>query len=66
VVVAGPTGDPGIASLRDQPPVRAVATVDGTDSAAGRAATVLTLVHVLKASGGAYGASGADGPIPLG
>ena len=66
VVVAGPTGDGAIAALRTQPPIRPVATVDGTETAAGRAATILTLVHVLSPPGGSYGASGADGSVPLG
>ena len=66
VVVAGPIGDPGIAALRSEPPVRPVATVDGTDTPPGRVATILTLVHAVDSPGGSYGASGADGPIPLG
>ena len=66
VVVAGPTGDPSIAALRAEPPVRPVATVDGTDTPAGRVATILTLVHALASTGGSYGASGSDGPVPLG
>ena len=66
VVVAGPTGDGGIAALRTQPPIRPVATVDGTETAAGRAATILTLVHVLTTPGGSFGASGSDAPVPLG
>ena len=66
VVVAGPTGDAGIAALRTQPPIRPVATVDGTETAAGRAATILTLVHVLTTPGGSFGASGSDAPVPLG
>jgi hypothetical protein len=66
VVVAGPTADVGVAGLRSQPPVRPVATVDGTETAAGRVTTVLALVHVLTTPGGSFGASGADSPVPLG
>jgi hypothetical protein len=66
VVVAGPTRDAGIASLRAEAPARPVATVDGTDTAAGRVATVLALVHVLATPGGSFGASGSDAPVPLG
>jgi Copper transport outer membrane protein, MctB len=66
VVVAGPTGDPGITGLRAEAPLPTVATVDGVDTAAGRVATVLTLVHAVDSPGGSYGAAGADGPAPLG
>jgi hypothetical protein len=66
VVVAGPSWDGDIAALRSQPPVRPVATVDGTDRATGRVAAVLALVHVLATPGGSFGASGADGSVPLG
>jgi hypothetical protein len=66
VVVAGPTGDVSIAGLRAAPPVRPVATVDGTETAAGRVASILALVHVLTTPGGSFGASGADSPVPLG
>jgi hypothetical protein len=66
VVVAGPTGDASLGALRAEPPLRAVATVDGTDTATGRVATILTLVHTVTAPGGSYGASGTDGPAPLG
>lgn len=66
VVVAGPTGDAGIAGLRAEPPLRAVTTVDGTDTPPGRVAAVLALVRAVTTPGGAFGASGADGPLPLG
>lgn len=66
VVVAGPTADPGVAGLRATPPIRPVATVDGTDTAAGRVTTVLALVHVLATPGGSFGASGTDAAVPLG
>jgi hypothetical protein len=66
VVVAGPTEDAGIAALRSTPTTRPVATVDGTDTAAGRVAAVLTLIHVLATPGGSFGASGSDAPVPLG
>jgi len=66
VLVAGPTADAGVAGLRSQPPVRPVATVDGTETAAGRVTTILGLVHVLTTPGGSFGASGADSPVPLG
>ena len=66
VVVAGPTADAALAALRSSPPSRPVATVDGTDTTAGRVAAVLTLVHVLTTPGGSFGASGSDAPVPLG
>ena len=66
VVVTGPTRDASIATLRASPPVRPVATVDGSESAAGRVASILALVHVLTTPGGSFGASGADSPVPLG
>ena len=66
VVVAGPTGDDSIAALRSEPPLRAVTTVDGTDTPAGRVAAILALVHAVTTPGGSFGASGADGPVPLG
>lgn len=43
-----------------------VATVDGTDTAAGRAAAVLTLARTFDETGGSFGASGSDGAAPLG
>ena len=66
VVVAGPTGDLSLAGLRAAPPVRPVATVDGTETAAGQVSSTLALVHVLTTPGGSFGASGADSPVPLG
>ena len=69
VVVAGTTADGGegqLGRLRADPASAAVATLDGVDTAAGRVATVLTLQRSLTTPGGAFGASGADGPVPLG
>jgi hypothetical protein len=66
VVVAGPTKDADITTLRSAPPTRPVATVDGTDTAAGQVAAVLALIHVLATPGGSFGASGSDAPAPLG
>lgn len=69
VVVAGTLADGGegqIGRLRAEPVSAEVATVDGVDTAAGRVATVLALTRALSIKGGAFGASGADGPAPLG
>ena len=69
VVVAGVTADGGEGQLgrfRADPASAAVATLDGVDTSAGRVAAVLTLQRSLTTPGGAFGASGADGPVPLG
>ena len=69
VVVAGTTADGGDGQLgrfRADPAAAQVATVDGTDTAAGRTTTVLALARALTTKGGAFGASGSDGPVPLG
>lgn len=69
VVVAGTAADGGagqLGRLRADPAATAVATVDGIDTPAGRLATLLTLQRSLSAPGGAFGASGADGALPLG
>ena len=69
VVVAGATADGGegqLGRLRADPVSAGVATLDGVDTAAGRVATILTLQRSLTTPGGAFGASGADGPVPLG
>ncbi len=58
--------DGQIARLRAEPVSAEVATVDGIDTAAGRVASVLALARALSTEGGAFGASGADGPVPLG
>lgn len=69
VVVAGATADGGEGQLgrfRADPASAAVATLDGVDTSAGRVAAVLTLQRALTTPGGAFGASGSDGPVPLG
>ena len=69
VVVAGTTADGAAGQLtrfRADPVAATVATVDGIDTAAGRVATIRTLARSLITPGGAFGASGADGPLPLG
>ena len=45
---------------------RHVTTVDGSETSAGRVAAVLGLVRAWTKPGGAYGASGSDGAVPLG
>lgn len=64
LVVAGDTGSGDIAAVRGTaaPP----ATVDGIETPAGQVAAVLTLVRQVTVAGGQFGASGIDGPIPVG
>ena len=66
VVVAGDLADgPGqLGRLRTAG--TPAATVDGVESPAGRVAAVMALVRSLTTPGGAFGASGSDGPLPLG
>ena len=60
-------GDAGqLARFRADPVAATVASVDGIDTAAGRVATIRTLARSLTTPGGAFGAAGADGPLPLG
>jgi hypothetical protein len=42
-----------------------IITVDGVESALGQVTTVLGLIRILTEGGGAFGASGEDGAIPL-
>lgn len=66
VVAVAPTRDATLAAMHTDGVTRHVTTVDGSDTSAGRVAAVLGLVRAWKTSGGAFGASGADGPVPLG
>lgn len=69
VVVAGTLLDGGtgqLGRLRADPAAAAVASVDGIDTEAGRVATILALQRSLGTPGGSFGASGADGALPLG
>jgi hypothetical protein len=69
VVVAGTTADGGEGQLgrfRDEAAAAEVTTVDGVDTAAGQVATVMALGRSVETRGGSFGASGADGPVPLG
>jgi hypothetical protein len=69
VVVAGDTasgakGD--LKALREAGHSDNVVTVDGDDTAYGRASVILGLVRQISPSGGDFGASGIDGLVPLG
>lgn len=69
VVVAGDTAsgvDGELRALRGEPVADDVATVDGADAPLGQVTTVLALARSLDVQGGAFGASGADGAVPLG
>ncbi|SFB48888.1 Copper transport outer membrane protein, MctB [Nocardioides alpinus] len=69
VVVAGTVADGGpgqLGRLRADPAAAVVASVDGIDTSAGRVAAILALQRSLTTPGGAFGASGADGTVPLG
>ena len=69
VVVAGTLADGGsgqLGRLRADPAAAVVASVDGIDTPAGRVATILALQRSLTTPGGAFGASGADGAVPVG
>jgi hypothetical protein len=69
VVVVGTTsdGDRGqLARLRDSGAGGEVTTVDGIDTVAGRVSTVLALARAVEEPVGSFGASGSDGPVPLG
>ena len=69
VVVVGDTADGGegqLGRLRAEPVSAQVATVDGVETTAGQVTSVLALARAVETDGGAFGASGADGPVPLG
>ena len=69
VVVAGTVSDGGpgqLGRLRADPAAAVVASVDGIDTYAGRVATIFALQRSVETPGGSFGASGADGPVPLG
>ena len=69
VVVVGTLADGGsgqLGRLRADPAAASVATLDGIDTSAGRTAAVMLLQRALTTPGGSFGASGADGAVPLG
>lgn len=69
VVVVGTLADGGsgqLGRLRADPAAAVVASVDGIDTIAGRVATIFALQRSLETDGGSFGASGADGVLPLG
>ena len=66
VVAVAPTQDANLAGLAADGVTKRVTTVDGSETDAGRVAAVLGLVRAWSTRGGAFGASGADGAVPLG
>ena len=69
VVVAGDSesgvsGD--LSGLRAEPDAEGAASVDGVETSLGQVTTVLALARSLTSPGGAFGASGSDGAVPLG
>jgi hypothetical protein len=54
-----------LAALRGTTLSGPVSTVDGVETVLGQMTAVLALTAVLSGSGGSYGASGANGPVPL-
>lgn len=66
VVIVAPTRDSTLAGLAADRITRHVTTVDGSETGAGQVAAVLGLIRSIKTQGGAFGASGSDGPVPLG
>jgi hypothetical protein len=66
VVAVAPTRDGTLTALHTDGVTRHVTTVDGSETSAGRVTAVLALIRSVKKQGGAFGASGSDGPVPLG
>jgi hypothetical protein len=67
VAADGADGATGrLSRLRDTPVAAGLATVDGVDRPAGQVTAVLSLAQWPATKGGSFGASGADGAVPLG
>lgn len=66
VVAVAPSRNANLAGLHADGVTRQVTTVDGSETGAGRVAAVLALVRAWRTHGGAFGASGSDGAVPLG
>jgi Copper transport outer membrane protein, MctB len=61
---SGVSGD--LAGLRSSAVAGDVTTVDGTEHGLGQVTAALALIRSLETKGGAFGASGSDGAVPLG
>lgn len=68
VVVVSTTAEEGdqLTRLREDEALGEVASVDGVETAAGRVAATAALARAYDTQGGAFGATGADGTVPLG
>jgi len=66
VVVATATDSELVEKLREAGLAESAVLVDGVESVTGQVATVLGLSRALTGAGGDFGASGGDGPLPLG
>ena len=66
VVAVAPSRDKTLAGLHADGVSQRVTIVDGSETGAGRVAAVLGLVRAWSRPGGSFGASGADGAVPLG
>lgn len=58
--------DGQLARVREEQALDKVTTVDGADTVTGQVTTVLALGRALAGTPGDFGASGADGAVPLG
>ena len=68
VVTVGDTDsaeDGELAAIRSVKVAGPIITVDGVETVLGQVTAVLGLIRILTEGGGAFGASGEDGPIPL-
>jgi hypothetical protein len=69
VVVAGSTAAGGsggdLVALRADPAAASVGTVDGAETTLGQVTATLALIRSLTKPGGAFGASGSAGAVPL-
>jgi hypothetical protein len=67
VVASSQAGvDGSLATLRREPVADDVVTVDGVEAPLGQVTATLGLLRALAGDGGSFGASGADGAVPLG
>lgn len=69
LVVAARTSDgtdDQVARLREGDALGSASSVDGVETAAGQVAAVVALARAYDTQGGAFGAAGADGTVPLG
>jgi hypothetical protein len=69
LVVAGETGtaapDGDLGGLRSDAAAERVTTVDGVESPLGQVSATLALIRSLTTQGGAFGAAGSDGAVPI-